>query len=60
MENKKPGRPKREFPTISVHIRLDPEILESVEEDATYNGYYKNNKPNVSRMIKEILKEKYN
>ena len=59
MKNKKPGRPKREFPTISVHIRLEPEIFNMLVEEAKAKKFFKGNKPNVSRVLKDLLKERY-
>jgi len=56
---KKIGRPVKKNRSVSVHIRLDAGIYELVEKEATDSKFFKANKPNVSRMIREILKKHY-
>jgi hypothetical protein len=56
-KTKKRGRPALENPTISVHLRLDPGIVNKLAEIATRKKYFYGKKPNVSRAIKEILEK---
>lgn len=59
MANKKPGRKKREFPTIPTMARLEPEIHKKLVEEAKANNFFKGGRPNVSAVLKMILEERY-
>lgn len=57
--NKKPGRPKREFPPKTVWVKIEPEIFKMLSAEGEAKNFYKAGKPNISRVIREILKERY-
>lgn len=56
---KKQGRPKNPEKSVSVHLRIEPEIFEKLQWYAKIYGLEKAGKPNISAALKHIVKKSF-